>query len=294
MDGQMKIAVIGSGGFIGRRLVRSLAAAGHEAITFSSSDSNFDDRSGLLSSTLTINGPIDSVVYLSQSPRYREVPEQAAHLFAVNVVSAITAAEWGRRHGARHFLYASSGTVYVPGFHAHPESDPLRRDRWYALSKVHAEEALRQFQGDLAITCARFFGVYGPAQRGKLIPNLLDTIRQGSAVQIQPHPDRPSDHDGVRLSLIHVDDAAEALVKLVEQSFTGPVNVASTDVLSIREIADRIGAAVGVTPVFEISDHPREGDVVADPSRLKTILERPFIAFSSAIGDVVSGTEAAH
>jgi UDP-glucose 4-epimerase len=288
----MKVAVVGARGFIGRRLSSALAAAGHDVIKASSEDGHFDASTGILSPPV-VAGAIDAVVYLSQSPRYREVPQQAAHLWAVNVVSAVTAAEWGRRHGARHYVYASSGTIYRPSFEAHRESDPLCRDGGYALSKLHGEEALQQFQGDLNVTCARFFGVYGPGQQGKLIPNLVAAIRSGRPVQIQPHPHRADDSGGVRLSLTHVDDAIGGLMRLLDSRRPGPINIASTDVLSIREIAEAIGAAVEAAPVFEQVASPREGDAIADPSQLAALLNRPFIPFASAIREVVeSGTRA--
>ncbi len=288
----MTIAVVGARGFIGRRLAAALTAAGHQVIAVSSEDGHFGADSGLLSPP-AIAGSVDSIVYLSQSPRYRELPQQAAHLWAVNVVSAMTAAEWGRRHGARQFVYASSGTVYRPSFDAHRESDPLRRDRGYALSKVHGEEALRQFEGDLDVVCARFFSVYGPGQHGKLIPNLVAGIRSGRTVQIQPHPHRADDSGGVRLSLTHVDDAVAGLVKVVEQRRAGAINVASPEALSIREIAAAIGAAVGKAPAFETGAEPRDGDVIADASAFAALLGRRCIAFAAAIRDVIDAEPAA-
>ena len=279
------IAIIGAGGFIGRRLSAAAAAAGNRVHAISSGDGSFDE-SGLLTPP-SIDGRLDAVVYLSQSPRYRDVPRQASHLWSVNVVSAIVAAQWGLRLGARHFIYASSGTVYEPSFTPHRETDPLRRDRGYALSKIHAEEALQQFQDDLVVTCARCFGVYGPGQRGKLIPNLIAAIGNGQPVEIHRHPHDASDENGVRLSLGHVDDVVRAFLKLIDEPVPGPINVTSPEVLSIREIAERIAKAVGVSPRFEMAAAPREGDVIADTSRLRGLLPPPFASLASSIRGVV-------
>ena len=281
-----RIAVIGAGGFIGRRLSAAAAAAGNTVHAISSSDGSFDSESGLLTPP-SIDGPLDAVVYLSQSPRYREVPQQASHLWSVNVVSAIVAAQWGRRLGARHFIYASSGTIYEPSFTPHRETDPLRRDRGYALSKIHAEEALQQFEDDLVVTCARCFGVYGPGQQGKIIPNLTAAIRRGRSVEIHRHPLDASDTNGVRLSLGHVDDIVRAFLKLIDQPRPGPINVTSPEVLSIREIAVHIATALGVAPRFEMAADPREGDVIADTSRVCELMDRPFASFALSIRDVV-------
>ena len=280
----MKIAVIGARGFIGRRLTPALTRAGHEVVAVTS-ESSFDPLSGLLTSP-AVPAPLDAIVYLSQSPRYRDVPRQAAHVWGVNVVSAMIAAEWGRRLGVRQFIYASTGTIYSPSFAAHPETDPLRRDRGYALSKIHAEEALRQFDGDMRVCCARCFGVYGPGQRDKLIPNLIASMRAGRAVELQRHPHRADDAGGVRLSMIHVDDAVRAFMALVDPGLSGPINIAA-EVLSIRQMAEAIGNASGIAPVFADVAQPREGDVIADTSRLAAIVGGPYKTLESSIGEVI-------
>lgn len=281
---QLRTLVVGAGGYIGRHLVSKLGGAVHAV---SSSDGAFNAQGLLNVDALTSAGSVDAVVYLSQSPRYRDVPQAADHLWSVNVVSPIRAAEWARHHGARRFIYASSGTVYVPSFAAHREDESVRRDHWYALSKVHAEEALACFQRDLDVTSVRLFGVYGPAQRDKLVPNLIDGIRAGRPVLLQPHPHDAADADGMRLSLIHVDDVTEVLAGLLTHGGDALVNVASTEVLSIRQIATAIGDTLQRPPVFSIAATPRDGDVIADTARLQGIMPRTYRPFASAIGAVV-------
>ena len=280
----MRVAVFGAGGFLGRHIVSQLNRP--DTVCISSSDSHFDAASGLLADDLAVDGNVDAAIYLSQSPRYRDVPQHAAHLWCVNVVSAIKAAEWARRRGARRFLYASSGTVYAPGFHPFRETDPVRRDRWYALSKIQAEEALQRFSPELEVTSARLFAVYGPGQRGKLIPNLIATIQAGDAVSIQSHPFDEADRQGLRLSMIHVVDAAAIMIRLLDESGPTVCNVASPEVLSIAEIATAIGRQLGKTPDFETAAS-RDSDSVADVSEATALLERPFASFHSAIREVV-------
>src|SRR5262245_16385016 len=103
----MKVAVIGSGGFIGRALTRVLAAGGVEVVPISSaSDGAFDENTGVIAERFLRETKLDVVVYLAQSPYYREMPHRAAHLWGVNVVSAIKAGEWARTCGATRFIYA--------------------------------------------------------------------------------------------------------------------------------------------------------------------------------------------
>jgi UDP-glucose 4-epimerase len=265
----MKVAVIGAGGFIGARLAGQLAATGVEVLAISSSAGrSFDAESGRLSDSLPDDAGVESVVYLAQSPRYRDLPRSAAHVWSVNVTSAVTAAEWAMRCGAKRFVYASSGSVYRHSFQAHREDEPLRRDAWYALSKVQAEEALSLCRPRLSVSIVRLFGVYGPQQSGKLMPELTAAIRDGRDVRLQPHPQQERDANGLRLSLIYVDDAVRILARLASAGGPDLLNVAAPGVHDVREVAEGIGRRLGIAPRFVADDTPRQGDVIADTSLL--------------------------
>lgn len=279
----MTIGIVGATGFLGAHLSRALASDGIPVVPISASIGGFDLSTGILADALLPAGQLDAVVYLSQSPHYREVPQQAPHLWGVNVVSALKAAEWARRSGARRFVYASSGSVYQPAFTAFHEDDPLRRDNWYALSKVQAEEALGLYAGALTVTCARLFGVYGPAQRGKLIPSLIEAVRGRRAIRLQPHPFDPTDDGGVRLSLSYVDAVVDVLKRLALGDGPRALNIAGPDTCSVRDIATRIGARLNIAPSFGADPTPREGDLVADRTRLCAGWPTRFQAFDEVL-----------
>jgi len=280
----VSVAIIGAGGFIGRHLAAALERRSIAVMRVSSgTGTTFDRTTGVLTADLPASPDLDAVVFLSQSPKYRNAPAQADHLWGVNIVSAIKAAEWARCSGATRFIYASSGTVYAPSFQAHRETDPLRRDRWYALSKVHAEESLRLFKDDLALTNARFFSVYGPGQEGKLIPNLIEAVRTGRPVQLEPHPADKNDVDGLRLSMTYVDDAIGVLMHLLTSGGPEVVNIAGPDVISIRHIAETIGKALAVKPCYATAFEPREGDAIADGSLLNSLWPGSFTRFADGL-----------
>lgn len=282
----MRIAIVGSGGFIGRRLCAAVEANGHEAIGISSASAAFAQDTGLIADRALEGRPLNAMVYLSQSPHYRDVPRQAPHLWAVNVVSAVKAAEWAHRCGARRIVHASTGNVYAPSFAAHSESDPVRKDDWYALSKLHAEEALRLLQ-QVDVTSARLFGVYGPGQRSKLIPTLMAKVLSGEPIRLQLHPHDDGDSGGLRLSLAHIDDVVRIMMHLVAKGGPPVVNVAGPGVLSLREIAETIGRHLGRQPVFEVDQVPRQFDLIADNSLVSTLVGGTLTPFASGIPQTV-------
>jgi len=286
----MRIGVVGAAGFIGVHLRRSLEADGIHCTAVSSATGCFDPATGVLAKLPVSSEPLAAVVYLSQSPYYREVPQQVPHLWAVNVLSALKAAEWARHSGATRFVYASSGNVYRPAFDALSEEAPLRRDDWYALSKVQAEESLAVYRGQLMVTAARLFGVFGPGQRDKLVPNLIASIRARRAILLQPHPTDGSDTGGIRLSLSYVADVVDVLKRLALGDGPPALNVAGPDALSVREMASRIGARLGIAPVFSTDAVPRAGNLIADRTKLSRGWPTRFHAFDDGL-DVMLGAQ---
>jgi nucleoside-diphosphate-sugar epimerase len=283
----MKVLVVGARGFVGTRLVEHLGASGHSVVAVSSRDgTGLDAQTGLPAPSFHVPAGTGAVIYLAAArwKRGGTVP----NLFAVNVLSAITAAELARRAGAERFVYASSGSVYEPGFEAAKESSPLRRDDWYALSKLHAEEALALCRGAMHVTIARIFGVYGPGQRDRLVANLIESVRHGRPIVLHPRAGEEGPTDGLRVSLGYVDDVAAVLARLSTEGGPEVLNVAGGEVVGLRDIAVAIGTRLGVAPVFETSSTPRSFDLVADIDLLRRTLAPRLTAFEVGVARTVS------
>ena len=197
--------------------------------------------------------------------------------------SAVRVAALAAKAGVRKMIYTSTGNVYAPGFGAYAESSPLRRDALYELSKVQAEEALSLFQGRLNLTVVRLFGIYGPGQSGRLIPNLAAAIASGKPLIIERHPIDPSDLGGLRVSPCYIDDTVGILAGLIRRESPPAMNVAGDEVLSVRQIAAAIGRLLGREPSFEVAVRSRAGDLVADIGLLKRLLDPRFTPFETGL-----------
>lgn len=284
----MRVAVFGAGGYIGRYLMARLRLAGEDAISYSSATGNvFDARTGILAESVEIPAGTECVIYLAQSPFYRQMPEMASHLWGVNVVSALKTADLARRCGAKRFIYASTGNVYSPSFSPLLEGSPLRRDDWYALSKVHAEEGLALYRNDLSVTAARIFGAYGPRQTGRMVPRMVEAIRSGVTIKLAPNPHDVGDQGGLRVSLCYIDDVVEIIFRLIRETAPNAINVAGPEPFSVRKIALAIGAQLGITPQFEVASQHREFDLIADVTKLVETLNPKFSHFSDGIANTV-------
>lgn len=280
------VLVLGAGGFVGARLMDAFAHRGVEALALRSGPGGMiDPASGMLSSPAALPARVGSVVFLAQSPHYRAAHGHAAHLLRVNTCLALEVAERAVEAGARRIVYASSGTVYADSFLPLDESAPLRRDDWYALSKIHAEEALAPLRSATEVCVLRLFGVYGPGQRGKLVSNLARRIAAGDPVSLARSPDAPADDEGLRLSLAYVDDVVAVICRVLEGGGPEVMNVAGALPVSIRGLSEMLARYLGVEARFESAARPRTGDLIADvglmhrsfglaPTALETGLER--------------------
>jgi len=280
--------VVGAGGFLGRSLVRELKSRGHTVHELSSSGPGGIDRvRGLFTDVPSIPPGIEAVYYVAQSPRAHETASSRAHAFAVNVLSAIECADAASAAGVRRFFYTSTGNVYQSSFDPLPETAPLNRGTLYSLTKIHAEEALRLYR-DMDVTCVRLFGLYGPGQTERLVPRLVAAIKGGLPISLEPREGDDESTDGLRISLCHVEDAARIMVDLVPQQRIPAINVASSEVLSIRTIADMIGRHTGLSVRWRLSERKRTFDLIADVSKLQSLLSPAFTPFEAGLRKTLS------
>ncbi len=284
----MKIALIGSGGYIGSRFSAFLKNEGALVLKYSSSDgTGIDPVSGLLPHGFKIPEGTDSVVYLAQSPHYRDVPQMGWHLMAVNVLSALRAAEAARRAGVSRFIYASTGNVYAKTLGPLAETSKLCRDNWYSLSKVQAEEALALFRGDMDVIITRLFGVYGPGQTNKLVPGLLDSVLRGRSISIDKDPSDDNDTGGLRISLCYIDDIMRILMRLIKEGGPRCLNVAGDKAVSIGEIASIMARCLNKEASFRATGKNIPFNLVADIRQLKEALNPTFTSIDEGIRKTV-------
>jgi nucleoside-diphosphate-sugar epimerase len=128
-----------------------------------------------------------------------------------------------------------------------------------------AEMLLAQYAAHFDVAVLRLFAPYGPGQVDRLIPRLIDSVTEGRPVVL-------SRGGEPRINPIHVDDLVPLLVGAMEDDRRYTVNVAGSRAVSIRELAELIGAIVGREPVFSERDGDVAGDFVADT----TLLHRLF------------------
>lgn len=180
------------------------------------------------------------------------------HLMTVNLVDACTAA------GVRGFFYASSACVYpeslqIPGSDVSlAESDvwknpPPRPQGLYGLEKLASELVLEQHRSRMEVRIARFHNVFGPlgswyGGREKVPAAFL---RKAFAARLSEAVATTFEvwGDGSqRRSFCFIEDAAEAVLRLLGSDCNEPVNVGSDQAVSIQQLANMALAVAAVGP----------------------------------------------
>jgi UDP-glucose 4-epimerase len=288
----MKILIFGVKGFIGQNLSNYLQREGMDVYGVSSSEPNtIDPKTGVLSPHFNILPHTDVIIYLSQSPFYRQTPEKVNHLYNVNVLSAVELAKLAIKTNVKKFIYTSTGNVYQSSFQPLVETAPLNRNNWYGLSKIHAEETLNLFKDDLDIIITRIFGVYGERQENKLIPNLINSVCNNKEIFIDQNPLDKNDLEGLKISLIYIQDLVKIIKAMIiapEQKSKQVINLSSDETLSLKKIVHIISNKINKEPILKLLDRDRSGDLIADISLLKKYINYQFTPFKVGVDKMLT------
>jgi UDP-glucose 4-epimerase len=265
----MRILVTGAGGFLGRHLVAELGPR-HDVVAMTRRPPA-SELEGLAQwvqcdlrelDTSVLPDRVDAVVHLAQSSRYREFPEGAEDMFAVNVSSTFALLEYARAASASAFALASTGGVYGRSRTPVQETDRPHPTTFYFRSKLAAEALVEGYADRFRTLAFRFFFIYGPGQQRMLIPTLAARIAGREEVVIEGDP-------GLRINPIYVDDAARVFEPALTSDAAGTFNVAGDEQVTITELVGLIGDAVGERPRVRHEAAQVDGDLVADVARMR-------------------------
>jgi nucleoside-diphosphate-sugar epimerase len=290
----IRTLITGAGGFVGQRLVRGLVGRGCDVVALvhrppEGTTAERLDHPSVQIEIMDLEKPmfdrlpkgVEAVVALAQSQHFRNFPERAQEIFAVNVAAHVGLLEWARTSGVRRFVHASSGGIYGPSARLHVSEDELLAVDsplgFYLGTKLCAEVLLQNYRHffETAVILRPFF-VYGPGQReDMLVPRLIRAVRERRPVELQGT-------DGLRLNPIYVDDAVRGFAKALELRGCEVLNLAGPEVVSLRELAEIIGRTVGVEPVFRcIPGVP--ADYVGSTERAESKIGRATVGVAEGI-----------
>ena len=266
------ILITGASGFIGRLLASALEPT-HGVIRLvrhlpedegSASKPNvvFQDLSQPLDWG-RLPKRLDTIIHLAQATG--EASADPGVLFSVNTASTIRLLEYGKSIGLKRIVLASTGSVYGLRSEAAREDDPVAPTDPYAVSKIAAEQHVALYGSHFDNIILRIFRPYGPGQRERLIPTLVNRISGGEAINLV-NGGQPA------CQPLYIDDLVEVFMHCLGLEGCHVFNVAGPEATDIRGLSEVIGGLVGRAPVFSELSDPAGGSMLADTSRLQETL----------------------
>ena len=224
-----------------------------------------------------------AILHLAQSSRYKEFPEQAMDIFKVNTDSTAKLLDYASKVGVAKFIYFSTGGIYVSGDKSVVETSPiLGYDslNYHFASKFSGEILANTYSSQFKITIFRPFFIYGKGQRrSMLLPRLVDQVKNGMPVTFEGK-------EGLRINPIHVDDACKVVSAVIENDHTGVFNLAGPEVLSLKNICEKIAAKLDKELLIQYIDK-QPADLVASIEKTSQYLYKPVISLEKGLEDIL-------
>lgn len=161
--------------------------------------------------------------------------------------------------GVARYFYASSACVYPAGLQASAAVTPLAEDDAYPAlpepgygeEKLFSEQLCRSFTADygLATRIARYHNVYGShgawtGGREKAPAALCRKVAE-AALSGADEIEIWGDGNQTR-SFMHVDDCVRGTLMITEGELAGPVNLGSSELVSVNQLVDLVEEIAGV------------------------------------------------
>lgn len=276
------VLVTGAGGFIGKSLATALWEAGYRVLELGSDAGDIADAATL---ERFQDLEIDFVFHLAGRTYVPDAWREPADFQRVNVHGTVNVLEMCRKKKIP-LTYVSAYLYGIPTSLPIRESDPLKPNNPYALSKMLAESVCEFYAAwyDVAVTIVRPFNIYGPGQKGHfLIPEILAKVQAGEPVRVM---DLAPKRD-----YLYLDDLVEGLLCTLSPAPGCRVyNMGYGSSMSVSEIIDAIQAVAGTSLEVLCGNHVRMNeipDVYADIS--KAFLElgwQPKVAFADGVAKI--------
>jgi nucleoside-diphosphate-sugar epimerase len=257
----MHVFVTGSGGFIGRSVVEKARSRGWKVTAVARRQSQEADVVADLRYPINNWETPDAVIHLAGGYAGCGMRE----LVSSDILIARNLLQWGMQAGVRKWIFASAAEVYGDIDGVAYENYPCHPVTPYGKIKLQIEEMFKT-AGLAEVMICRIGEVYGPT--GRILKELSSKLCSGFC----PWPGNGK----VKISFIHADDAAEALVLACEHSRPGLniYNINDNEPATWGQFLDEIAAQLAVRSVYYLPK-PLAYCYAAGSSWMDNFLGRP-------------------
>lgn len=263
-----KAIVTGAGGFIGSHFVTYLKNKGYTVVGIDVKHPEYSPSAADKYIIGDLRNPQSAQAYIMKVDElYMFAADMGgmgyidhvhAKLIHDNALINANTLEAARLVGVRNIFFSSSACVYPMGKQMKTkntglkESDaiPAEPDTMYGWEKLLSEKLCESYalDYDMQVHVARFHNVYGPdgafdGGREKSIAALCRKIAKAKTIDtIEVWGDGKQTR-----SYCYIDDCCEGVWRFMQSSFLGPLNIGSSESVTINGLIDTIASIAGKT-----------------------------------------------
>ena len=280
-----RVLLTGGGGFVGRHVAAALRRRGHEVLAPRSSEHDLL-APGAARDVVAATAP-DALVHLAwyaEHGRFWDAEINDAWADAtVGLVRAFAAA------GGRRAVLAGSCAEYRWDDSTCDErTTPIEPATRYGRAKDAARRGAEQVAAEhgLALAWGRIFFTFGPGEPpARLVPSIARAVLGGRPAEMT--------HGAQVRDWLYVEDLADGFAALLESTAEGPVDVASGEGRTLREIAVATARAAGDAGLLApggVEARPGEPErIVAAAGRIRDEVGwRPSIGLQEGLARTVA------
>lgn len=173
-------------------------------------------------------------------------------------------------YGGKRAVFAGTCAEYdwSHGFLSE-KTTPALAGSLYGICKNGLQQIVGQYSKEVGLNSAwgRIFFLYGPYEHpARLVPSVIHSL-------LKNRPARCTHGRQIR-DFLHVEDVASAFVSLLESDIEGPVNIASGQPISLKEVVELISNKIKRPDLLKLGAiQPSQSDppvLLADIKRLET------------------------
>jgi GDP-D-mannose 3',5'-epimerase len=258
-----KIVVLGGGGFIGSHLAKRLKKDGHHITVCDIKNHEYlnhdefcdefivGDLRDPVTVSMVIKQSTDEVYQLAADmggAGYIFTGENDANVMHNSALINLNVAHECVKKKINKVFYSSSACMYPEHNQLDPNNPnceessayPANPDSEYGWEKLFSERLYLAFQRNygLNVRIARFHNIFGPYGTWKGGKEKAPAAMLRKVSEINENGEIEVWGDGTQTrSFLYVDECVEAVLKLMESDFIGPVNIGSEEMVTINKLA---------------------------------------------------------
>lgn len=252
--------VCGAGGFIGGHLVKRLKEEGHWVRGV---DLKYNEYGNNDADEFIIGDLRDPVVAIQTVKDIEEVYQLAADMGGAgyiftgehdadvmhnSVLCNVNVLDASKNAGVKKIFYSSSACMYPAYNQEDPDNPkcsedsayPAAPDSEYGWEKLFSERLYMSYYRNygIEVRIARFHNIFGPQGTWKDGKEKAPAAMCRKAAEAEEGAEIEVWGDGKQTrSFLYIDECVEAVRRLMDSDFTGPINIGSEEMIAINDFA---------------------------------------------------------